>query len=151
MSEDENQRARTPATTGKQRQRPALPRDILRHARDMRLECTDAELLLWRILRNRRFEGFKFRRQHPVGRYIVDFYCHEATLAIELDGGDHDLDRQAAYDAARDAALEAEGIRVLRFWNTDLFQNLRGVLEEIYDELTARCPSPPPFDPGGPT
>ena len=148
MSKSQN--PSTPRGEGKKRfiKPPPLPPDLLQYAREMRAECTDAELLLWRILRNRQLEGFKFRRQHPVGRYILDFYCHEAKLAVELDGGDHDLEDQAACDAGRDQGLGEAGIRVLRFWNTDVSQNLQGVLEEIYGELLSRSPSPPPSPTG---
>ena len=148
MRQDRSQQAQPSATPPEERRRPPLPRDLLGYARQMRADCTDPELLLWHVLRERRFEGFKFRRQHPIGRCIVDFYCHQAKLAIELDGGDHDLDQQAAYDTQRDAALQTTGIRVLRFWNTDVFQNPKGVLAEIYEQLVSRCPSPRPSPTG---
>jgi very-short-patch-repair endonuclease len=80
----------------------------------------------------------KFRRQHPIDKFIVDFYCHEAKLAIELDGGGHTEAVQAKYDKERTESLEGEGIRVLRFWNTDVFKNLKGVIETIADAI----PSP---------
>jgi very-short-patch-repair endonuclease len=72
---------------GGEGKKPAIPEDIFKYARELRRNQTDAEQLLWGLLRDRRFAGKKFRRQHPVGRYILDFYCHELKLAIELDGG----------------------------------------------------------------
>lgn len=87
-----------------------LPRQQLEKARDLRLHLTDAEQRLWPSLRDRRMGGFKFRRQHPIGTYIVDFYCHQARLAIEIDGGQHNQDDQRLYDERRTAYLEAQGI-----------------------------------------
>jgi ATP-dependent helicase HrpA/adenine-specific DNA-methyltransferase len=98
----------------------AIPSDILNNARELRSRLTDAEKLLWHILRDRRFCGYKFRRQHPVSRFILDFYCYEEKLAVELDGGVHCSDEQLAYDAERTKELEGAGIRVLRFWNNDV-------------------------------
>ena len=91
---------------------------------------------MWALLRDRRLAGFKFRRQHPVGPYILDFYCHEARLAVELDGGQHNEPDERARDTKRSAFLEAQGIRVLRFWNNEVFQNTEGVLQAIYDALS---------------
>lgn len=82
--------------------------------------------------------GFKFRRQHPIGRYIVDFYCARAQLGIELDGGQHAPGGQDHYDAARTQDLAARGIRVLRFWNHDVLQQPEEVLEEIWRRLQER-------------
>ena len=84
--------------------------------------------------------GVKFRRQHPAEGYIADFYCLEARLVVELDGGGHAEESQERYDAERTVALERAGIRVLRFWNTDVLQNAEGVLEMILAAL--RPPSP---------
>ena len=117
----------------------AIPPDILRNARDLRSTMTDAENLLWLLLRDRRFCGFKFRRQHPVSRYILDFYCHKAKLAIELDGGGHASDEQMAYDAERTKELQGTAIKVLRFWNSDVLKDVELVLESIYATL---MPSP---------
>ena len=82
-----------------------LPEDIKAWAREMRVQMTDAEAQLWRLLRNRRIAGAKFRRQHPVGRYILDYYCVEKKLGIELDGGQHN--DAADYDLHRDSWLES--------------------------------------------
>ncbi len=110
----------------------------------MRSAQTDAEQILWYHLRARRFQGVKFRRQRPVGPYIVDFVCLESRLVLELDGGQHS--EIVARDARRDAWLAANGYRVLRFWNNEVMQRLPDVLERIRvalekDPLT---PSPSP-------
>jgi very-short-patch-repair endonuclease len=102
---------------------------------------TDAERLLWRHLRQRQVEGYKFRRQHPVGHYIVDFACLEGCLIVEVDGGQH-ADRKG-YDRERTAWLEEQGFRVLRFWNTDVLGNIDGVREVIRVEVTSGCRPPP--------
>lgn len=119
-----------------------IPQYILQNARKLRGTQTDAENLLWLLLRDRRFCGFKFRRQHPVGRYILDFYCHEARLAIELDGGGHAGDEQAEYDASRTKELEGASIRVLRFWNSAVLKDTDTVLEAIFGALLTPSPSP---------
>ena len=101
-------------------------------SRELRRESTEAERKLWRHLRDSGL-GAKFRRQHPVGPFILDFCCHEARLAVELDGGGHI--EQAEYDAERTKALAVEGIRVIRFWNADVMKNIAGVLDRIRDAL----------------
>ena len=98
-------------------------------ARALRQNLTDAEKKLWSILR-RDTLGHSFRRQHPIGKYIVDFVCLDRKLIIEADGGQHN-EEQAAYDAARTAWLEERGYKVLRFWNNDILGNLEGVAEVI--------------------
>ncbi len=100
-------------------------------ARAMRHELTWAEKALWRHLRNRKLEGVKFRRQQPVDRYILDFYCAEKRLVVELDGGQHDVPDEREYDRVRTQFLEAEGLKVLRFWNSQVRGNLPWVLESI--------------------
>ena len=102
-------------------------------ARQLRARQTEAERLLWLLLRDRRLNGAKFRRQVPIGNYIVDFVCQEAKLIVELDGGQHA--DQVAYDAARSEWLAGVGYRVLRFWNNDLTENEEGVLTAILNEL----------------
>ncbi len=97
-------------------------------ARAMRGAPTETELRLWRLLRDRRLNGFKFRRQVPVGPYIVDFLCVGAKLIVEADGFQH---AESRGDNVRDAYLERQGWRVLRFWNNEVFQNREGVLETI--------------------
>lgn len=93
----------------------------------LRRDETAAEKTIWRLLRNRQFSTLKFRRQHPVGRYFVDFYCHERQLVVEIDGGQHSVER----DAERTAYLEARGLTVLRFWNNEVLENPEGVWEVI--------------------
>ncbi len=114
------------------------------HARTLRKEQTDAEKRLWYFLRDRRLGGFKFRRQHPVGPYIVDLVCVESGLIVELDGGQHV--EQARYDSRRSAYLEEQGFRVLRFWNDDVLKQTGDVLASILDALS---PSPQPSPPAG--
>jgi very-short-patch-repair endonuclease len=116
--------------------KPKLPEALLRAARELRRKATDAEKYLWSLLRNRQLAGYKFRRQHPLGRFVLDFYCHEAKLCVELDGGQHAETAQAEYDRERTAWLNQEGIRVIRFWNTDVLNNIEGVLQSILIALT---------------
>ncbi len=99
--------------------------------RALRAATTPAEALLWGALRRKRLDGRKFRRQHGIGPYIVDFYCPAERLAVELDGAGHDGDAAAARDAARTAFLERHGVRVMRFENADVRENLEGVVEAI--------------------
>jgi type I restriction enzyme M protein len=103
----------------------------LARRRALRGRATEAERLLWRLLRSRQFLDLKFRRQHPIGPYIVDFYCAHRRLAVELDGGQHFTLEGQAYDRRRTAYLARRGIRVLRFTNRELFENTDGVLEGV--------------------
>ena len=117
---------------------------LLRNAKALRKNQTEAELRLWYHLRTHRFEGAKFKRQKPVGPFIVDFVCLEYRLVVELDGGQHAED--VDYDARRDAWLAAQGYRVLRFWNNQVMQELPAVLERISEAMAVsggRLPSPP--------
>jgi len=118
-----------------------LPVDLLVFARELRARQTDAENLLWGLLRSRRLFGLKFRRQCPLKPYILDFYCHEVKLAIELDGGQHA--DQLHYDQQRTVYLENKGITVLRFWNHEMLQQTESVLEQIYLVLEPLAPSSP--------
>lgn len=110
-------------------------------ARALRRNATDAERKLWQHLRARQLQGARFRRQVPVGRYVVDFLCERAGVVVEIDGGQHA--EQAEYDAARSAELETHGRIVLRFWNNEVLGNLEGVLDRIGREIAA-APSPQP-------
>lgn len=101
-------------------------------ARALRLNQTDAEQRLWKLLRAKRLEGWKFRRQLPIGRYIVDFACPSARLIVEADGGQHNA---SARDAVRDRWLASEGWRVIRFWNNDILTNEEGVLSAVLASL----------------
>jgi len=112
---------------------------MLNNAKTLRRKQTEAEQRLWYHLRAHRFLGLKFKRQKPMGRYIVDFVCLEQRLIIELDGGQHS--EQLHYDQDRDAWLRSQGYTVLRFWNNDVMQQLEGVLEQIRCTLS---PDPSP-------
>ena len=100
-------------------------------ARRLRRDPTIVERRLWYRLRNGQIDGHRFRRQHPVGPYVLDFYCPRLRLAIELDGGQHDFAGKIERDQRRDLWLAARGVSVLRFWNSDVIENMAGVLERI--------------------
>lgn len=108
-------------------------------ARLLRKSFTDAELRLWQLLRSRNLRKFKFRRQHPIGSYIVDFVCLEKRLVIEVDGSQHM--QQAQYDSKRTEQLEAAGYQVLRFGDNDVLARTDNVMQAIYDTLDSP-PSP---------
>ena len=116
-------------------------RKAVQRARELRRNPTDTERKLWHHIRDKQIENFRFRRQRPIGKYIVDFICLEANLVIELDGGQH-ADHQQ-YDAERTKYLTAQGLHVLRYWNNDVMQNIEGVLEDIRAALMQRTPSQP--------
>ena len=114
----------------------------LLNAKSMRRSPTDAEAMLWRHLRAHRLSGSKFRRQQPIGPYIVDFVCLERRIVIEVDGGQH---FGSEVDERRDAWLRDQNFRVLRFWNNDVLQNIEGVLEKILSFVTeSPLPNPSP-------
>lgn len=115
--------------------------DLINNAKSLRSNQTDAETKLWYYLRAHRFMGLKFKRQKPIGQYIVDFICIEQKLVIEIDGGQHT--EQIEYDMARTKFLQAEGYRVLRFWNNQVLSEIEGVLEAIRMEI-ALSPTPLP-------
>ena len=102
-------------------------------AKELRRSQTDSERLLWKHLRDRRLEGFKFRRQRPLGRYIVDLICLEENLIVEVDGGQHS--EQQNYDSERDDWLESQGYRVLRFWSNQVLSDVEAVKEVILATL----------------
>jgi very-short-patch-repair endonuclease len=108
------------------------------NARRLRREQSREEAQLWQSLRAGRFAGFKFRRQHPLSGYYLDFYCPAARLTVELDGFAHGLPRQQKHDAVRAQFLAAEDIEVLRFWNHQWRSNREGVLWEIWHALQRR-------------
>jgi len=107
---------------------------------------TDAERLLWRHLRNRELGGYKFRRQRPIGPYIVDFVCLEKKIVIEVDGGQHA--GQVELDSKRSDYLKEKGYRVLRFWNNEVLQATESVLTVILSSLDGSAPSPLPSPQG---
>ena len=113
-------------------------------ARALRKRPTWAEKLMWRWLRDRRFTGYKFRRQHPVGRYCLDFFCDEARLSIELDGFQHGFPGLQVNDAQRTRFLETQGIKELRFWNNQLRRERQLVRDCIFNALQKRAPHPLP-------
>ena len=112
------------------------------NSRKLRKNMTDAEKQLWKILRAKQLEGFKFRRQTPIDTYITDFVCLEQRLVIELDGGQHA--NTAMYDAKRTRYLESQGFRILRFWNNDVLQNPEGVVKTILRQLQYPPTQPSP-------
>ena len=92
---------------------------------------TDAERKLWKHLRNKQLNGWRFRRQHPIGNYIADFVCIECKLVIEVDGGQHA--KQQSYDAKRDEYIKEQGYSVMRFWNNDVMNNIDGIVQMILE------------------
>ncbi|HXI85701.1 MAG TPA: endonuclease domain-containing protein [Verrucomicrobiae bacterium] len=114
----------------------------------LRHNPTEAEKKLWSHLRNRQVLGAKFRRQQSFGPYILDFYCAELKLAIELDGGQHGGAKGIIQDEQRDEYLKQEGVTVLRFWNNQVFDEFEGVLNVIYVTLENCTPHPNPLPQG---
>ncbi|MDZ4764568.1 MAG: DUF559 domain-containing protein [Chloroflexota bacterium] len=115
-------------------------------SRQMRQSPTSAEDVLWERLRNRQLGGAKFRRQHPIGVFVVDFFCWSAKLVIEADGAIHDQQRDA--DAARQTYIEAQGFRVIRFNNDDIFDHLENVITQITFVLSTTVDAPSPHGEG---
>jgi len=111
-------------------------------ARQLRISLTDAEQRLWRQIRNRQLLGCKFRRQAPIGKYIVDFVCFEKRLIVELDGGQHA--RHQGYDHDRTEWLQSQGFRVIRFWNHDVLKEVEATKEVIVRNLHTPHPNLPP-------
>jgi very-short-patch-repair endonuclease len=116
-------------------------------ARKLRREMTDAERRLWSKLRYRQIDGFRFRRQHPIGPYVADFVCLEAKLIVEIDGGQHG--EAATADTERTRWLNSRGYEVLRFWNNEVNENVAGVLERLRERLRRETPHPNPPPQGG--
>jgi very-short-patch-repair endonuclease len=105
----------------------------------MRRDATDAEAAMWRILRDRRFQSVKFRRQVPFQNFILDFVCFEQRLVVEIDGSQH---ADSKSDERRDAILTREGFRVARYWNNDVLQRRGAVMEDLRAKLALNDPSP---------
>ncbi len=122
------------------------PHYLIDLARNLRKKQTPSEKILWEKLRNRRLAGLKFVRQFHVGRYIVDFYCREFKIAIEVEGGIHEAPYQREYDDVRFEELKVQGIQVLRFKNEEILNNINDVLKKIEETKNsiAMRPSPPP-------
>ena len=113
-------------------------------AKDLRRSMTRSETLLWRYLKAHNLDGFSFRRQAPMGRYIVDFVCHSARLIIEIDGETHDFATRRQADRARDNWLNSCGYLVLRFSNADVSSNLEGVWQVVRETANDRTKTTPP-------
>jgi len=104
---------------------------MLKKARNLRKNLTDAEKKLWAVIRKRQINDLKFRRQQPIGNYIVDFVCFEKKIIIEIDGGQHNENKN--YDLRRSKWLEGQGFIVIRFWNNEILENIEAVLEALYE------------------
>jgi very-short-patch-repair endonuclease len=113
---------------------------IIRAASILRKNTTLPEKILWKKLRDRKLFKVKFRRQHPIDIFIVDFYCHEIRLVIEIDGEIHETDEAKEYDSSRQACLEQLGLTVIRFSNHDVKYNLETVIKSIMDKVTELTP-----------
>ncbi len=108
---------------------------LKKYSRKLREGTTDAERLVWSRIRRKQLKGYQFYRQKTIGNYIVDFYCPKANLIIELDGGQHYSDEGIAKDGKRDAYMVSLGLKVLRFSDRDVFRNLNGIIEKIWEGL----------------
>jgi very-short-patch-repair endonuclease len=110
---------------------------IFENARNLRHRLTEAEALLWEKLRNRRLKGLKFRRQHPLDQFVVDFYCSDYQIAVELDGSIHDENEAQLYDAARTKKLEQSGINFIRFTNEEVLNDIHSVMRKLTEFVSA--------------
>ncbi len=117
-------------------------------AKVLRKRSTKEERFLWRHLKSKQLEGLKFRRQQPIGNFIVDFVCFEKRIIIELDGGQHTNITEEKKDKSRDKWLNEQGFKVLRFWNNDVFKNINGILEVIIENCLNLPPLTPPLKGG---
>ncbi len=134
----ENLSSPPPEKRTKVRGRTSTSHKTKAQARRLRKQPTDAEKKVWKLLRDRRFADFKFRRQHPIDAYVLYFYCAKAELAVELDGSGHGFPEQRHHDKKRDQLLKSKGIKVLRFWNHKLGDELEAVRFEIWHALMER-------------
>lgn len=112
-------------------------------ARKLRRSQIDEEATLWSYLQNRELVGVKFRRQHTIGGFIVDFYSREAKIVMELDGEQHAEEENARYDLERTAFLESKGLQVIRYWNNEIHNELDQVIEDIILKVSERVPHLP--------
>ena len=110
-------------------------KNLKQYSRQLRENMTDAERKLWAKIRRKQIKEYQFYRQKPVGDYIVDFYCPRAKLVVEIDGSQHLVGETIQYDRIRDDYLSSLGLRVVRFTNTDVLMNIKGVVERIKDEI----------------
>ena len=104
-------------------------------ARNLRKNSTFQERRLWNLLKNRQFHNLKFKRQQPIGDYIVDFICKEAKIIIEIDGGQHNEPENIEYDKTRTEYLNNLGYKVIRFWNNEIYENIEGVVLRLKEEI----------------
>ena len=104
-------------------------------ARNLRKNSTIQERRLWNLLKNRQFHNLKFKRQQPIGDYIVDFICKEAKVIIEIDGGQHNISKNIEYDKTRTDFLNSLGYKVIRFWNNEIYEDIDGVLLRLKQEI----------------
>jgi very-short-patch-repair endonuclease len=109
-------------------------------SRSLRKNMTDAERRLWSRLRRKQINGFQFYRQRPIGNYIADFYCPDAKMVIEVDGGQHFLNEGKEYDAYRDQYLMDSGLTLLRFSNLDVLKNIDSVMQTIFEKCMLKSP-----------
>lgn len=120
------------------------PEATLQKAKSLRTNATEAEKLLWYKIRNRQILNLKFHRQQPIPPYIVDFYCEDRLLIIELDGGQHNEE----FDRIRTHFLEEKGYQILRYWNNDVLGNIEGVIEDLMNKMGSIAPHPNPLPKG---
>ena len=104
-------------------------------ARNLRKNSTIQERRLWNLLKNRQFHNLKFKRQQPIGDYIVDFICKEAKIIIEIDGGQHNEPENIEYDKTRTEYLNTLGYKVIRFWNNEIYENIEGVVLRLKEDI----------------
>jgi very-short-patch-repair endonuclease len=109
------------------------PKYVIERAQELRVNMTPTEKLLWDRLKEKQIDGYRFRRQHPIYRYILDFYCAEKSFAIEIDGGVHDKNKE--YDEYRDKVLESLGIKTLRIKDDEVIDNIDEVIKKVRDKL----------------
>lgn len=121
-----------------------MKKEVRHIAKILRKRPTDAEKTMWRHLRGRRLEGFKFRRQEPIGNYVADFACYEKRIIVEVDGGQHCREK----DGERDRWFEGQGFKVLRFWNNEVLKNTPGVWDVIRKHCLSHPPLTPPIEGG---
>ena len=107
--------------------------NLKQNARNLRKHMTSQELKFWAIVKNRQFHNLRFLRQYTIGNYIVDFICRSRKIIIEIDGGQHNQEKDIAYDNNRTAYLESKGYKVYRFWNNDIDNNIEGVYQKLLE------------------
>ncbi|WP_251795793.1 MULTISPECIES: endonuclease domain-containing protein [unclassified Arenibacter] len=109
--------------------------DTFAKAQHLREQMTETEIILWNRLKDNKEEGYKFRRQHPIHKFIVDFYCHQAKLIIEIDGKYHESDHQKQYDLDRSKILTFQGLKILRFTNEEIMNDIENVIKKIKQNI----------------